>query len=113
MKPINEYTMQECLNAIRGMTCDKLDNVYEYQIADRIHQIWENEQYGLIAITEAHQHLKESIRWVSFAERQPNGSDGDPIHVYDKYNGVHKIWQSQIRDYNPSHWKRIDKPEGV
>jgi hypothetical protein len=114
MKPINEYTLQECLEEVKRLEAEFLEyGCDDAPLASRIHEIWQVEQEGVVAISEAYQRLKDSFRWVPFKERQPIGSDGKLILVYDKYRGVYEIEQRQIRDYNPTHWRRIDTPEGV
>lgn len=124
MKAIKDMTLTECIDRLRKLpdgTCeDQFDmrdlpwiwDVAE-ELADRIHELFEQENEGLIAISEAYQYLKERHKWVSFKERYPVGLDGDKILVYDKYNGVFVIEQRRINDYHPhlTHWQRITPPE--
>jgi hypothetical protein len=104
MKPIDQMTLPECLNAIRGMTCDKLDNIYEYEIASRIHDL---------------------TRWIPVSERMPTEEDGD-VHgdvliseveneyPYRRYQIITR-WSFDPNQYHETvtHWQRITPPEGV
>jgi predicted S18 family serine protease len=117
MKDIKNMNLAEAITALRDV--DVITRGYQCnydaieELADRIQELFEHENEGVVAISEAYQRLREHHRWIPFKERYPVGADGDKILVYNKYNGVFTIGQSQIRDYNPIYWSKITTPEGV
>jgi hypothetical protein len=94
MKPINEYTLQDCLNSI--LKADMI--LHRHELADRIHEL---------------------TRWIPVEERLPTEGDGDRYGLVLKWDSLTK--SAQIDSWNHSgtynacytHWRRIDKPEGV
>jgi 3-methyladenine DNA glycosylase AlkC len=105
MKNVKDMSISDIVHALRQ------DDDWYVKVADRIEELFEHENEGVVAISEAYQRLKEHHRWISFKERYPVGADGDKILVYNKYNGVFTIGQGQIRDYNPIYWSKITPPE--
>lgn len=91
MKPINEMSLAELADDI------------EYEI------------YGhpLSSLTPHMARLRELhklTRWIPASERLPTPEDGYQIHVIDGFGIAFTIMQKQWDNYEPTHWKRIDKP---
>ena len=103
MKPINEMTLAECLEALR--TVEKFDyDFYKTQLrnnllADRIHDL---------------------TRWIPVQERLPTFEDADKqdgcVDVWSSFEGVgfrKNLEYQLVKHTRCTHWRRIDKPEGV
>ena len=105
MKNVRDMSISDIVHALRQ------DDDWYVKVADRIEELFEHENEGVVAISEAYQRLKEHHRWISFKERYPVGADGNKILVYNKYNGVFTIEQERIRDYSPTYWSHITSPE--
>jgi hypothetical protein len=109
MKPINEYTLQECLDAMKRIDADLLEYGYHEALSDRIHSL---------------------TRWIPVSERLPTEEDvmntNDDIHSYmnglvlwlvahesGRLDYVLSKWYMPPSTYNKLlAWRRIDKPEG-
>lgn len=103
MKPINEYTLQECLEEIRPKTMEVSLPGYKRlaDLADRIHEL---------------------TRWIPVGERLPTEEDADEngavfAHaIRRKHAPTTDAWywdavtEIGIGSHKPTHWRRIDKP---
>ena len=84
MKQISEYTMRECIGALRDVEfmwvgSRESTNLRQLQLADRINDL---------------------TRWVPVSERFPTQSDAKDVECI--------AWSRDGK-----YWKRIEKPEGV
>lgn len=99
MKPINEMSIQECLDTLRHSDTPLAD---AYEVADRIHDL---------------------TRWIPVEERLPAKEDGDEngrvlvCSIDLRYDT--RYYESWVFDmvsveggtqWLPTHWRRIDKP---
>jgi hypothetical protein len=50
-------------------------------------------------------------RWIPVSERMPTKEDGKYLHVFDGFGLPFAIMRTSWDNYEPTHWKRIDKPE--
>jgi hypothetical protein len=96
MKPINEMNLTECISGLRNET--KGD-------------VWNMGQREIIELTD---RIHELTRWIPVEERLPTeGNDGYWVLAITK-RGVHKrLHPSRVRAFYFTHWRRIDRPEGV
>jgi hypothetical protein len=90
MKPINEMSLAECLADIR-----KGNYLGRYELADRIHDL---------------------TRWIPVSERLPDMEDGEiftgKVMWTNKYGYVGQKTGNKLVEL-VTHWRHIDKPEGV
>lgn len=110
MKPINEYTLNECLESLMDITAFDLENAFNERLAQRIHYL---------------------TRWIPVSEWLPTEEDvGRRFLVWLNgiqtdaciADGVIYVWDDEVSnsgwseykkdDYRTAftHWKRIDKP---
>jgi hypothetical protein len=99
--PISEWTLKECINALKRMDADLLEYGYAIYIADRIHDL---------------------TRWIPVSERMPTEADyseAGQIHLWDAEFGICRVYHKDIaHDFLKriplefTHWKRITLPEG-
>jgi hypothetical protein len=100
--PISEWTLKECINALKRMDADLLEYGYAIYIADRIHDL---------------------TRWIPVSERMPTEEDGYFIKWWiddDREIGEALAYfpQPEVGYYHTppkgaTHWQRITPPEGV
>jgi hypothetical protein len=100
MKPINEYTLQECLEEVKFLEAE----FWEYgcddaPLASRIHEL---------------------TRWIPVEERLPTFEDADKqdgcVDVWSSFEGVgfrKKLEYQLVKHTRCTHWQRINRPEGV
>jgi hypothetical protein len=100
MKPINEYTLQDCLNSI--LKADMI--LHRHELANRIHDL---------------------TRWIPVGERLPTDEDADEnghvsVTAVQEATGKTFIeswswdWvEDGVWGYTITHWRRIDKPEAT
>jgi hypothetical protein len=110
MKPINEWTLTECVDALRIRTGELTDEEIA-SIAYRIHEL---------------------TRWIPVEERLPTEEDGVIRCIDGQYaeseftakfdKGFLKRWTIggfdnmgwyKVDSWEYTHWRRIDTPEGV
>jgi hypothetical protein len=100
MKPINEYTLQECLDAMKRIDADLLEYGYHEALSDRI---------------------EELTRWIPVAERMPTEADADRhgcVLIREVENeSPNRVYRAEVRwsdvqkpnyFYTVTDWKRID-----
>jgi hypothetical protein len=113
MKPIDKMNLAECLESMRD---------------------WRNKYHGdeaidLIAdekLDELADRISELTRWIPVSERMPTEEDGglnnrvlvlevEKQYPRNKYLELVDWFEIDKPDYyyTATHWKRIDKPEGV
>ena len=96
MKPINEMSLQECLEALRNT-----DEGYRHT------------KSAIIAIAN---RIHELTRWIPVSERLPTKEDVDEYGEVLAYSPDPTITVSAScipMSHHFTHWRRIDKPEGV
>jgi hypothetical protein len=98
--PTSQWTLKECINALKRMDADLLEYGYAIAVADRIHDL---------------------TRWIPVSERMPTAKDGDKwceIMCFYSDGGVESIMVAHalliIKENTPNaitHWQRITPPE--
>jgi hypothetical protein len=103
--PISEWTLKECINALKRMDADLLEYGYAIYIADRIHDL---------------------TRWIPVSERMPTEEDldehGNVLASEVERESPNRRYQFMVKGdtigstdyfYTITHWRRITPPEGV
>jgi hypothetical protein len=93
MKPIDQMTLAECLDALREMNHIQFDIGYDVDIADRIHDL---------------------TRWIPVSERMPTEEDADwngEVIAYSPDPAITVSASSVPMSHHFTHWKRLTPPE--
>jgi hypothetical protein len=125
-KPINEYTMQECLDRLYDVVGHGYDrkgveiNVLElaWRIDKLLYEQAQRHDARVDALENEINALRAKHRWIPVEERLPTQEDGDrhgyvqwwsenevaiPVAHYWDFTGVPK--------HTFTHWRRNDKPD--
>jgi hypothetical protein len=94
--PISEWTLKECINALKRMDADLLEYGYAIYIADRIHDL---------------------TRWIPVSERMPTEADGykskyvtqRTVLVVEKWGDISVVTIGLAKHF--THWKCITPPD--
>jgi hypothetical protein len=103
MKPVNEMSLQECLEALRDDEWSwtgsrELTGIRLAQVADRIHEL---------------------TRWIPVEEGLPTKEDGDRHGIVEWWaemevaGPVSNYWDAHPHLPCVTHWRRITPPEGA
>ena len=100
MKPINEYTLQECLEEVKRLEAEFGRD--DAPLSSRLRE------------------LHSLTRLIPVEERLPDGEDYSEtgqIHLWDAGFGICRVYHKDIaHDFlsriprEPTHWRRIDTP---
>jgi hypothetical protein len=103
--PISEWTLKECINALKRMDADLLEYGYAIYIADRIHEL---------------------TRWIPVSERMPTKDDAlngqvlvkeenwttDHAYSIAYYKNIEPdVPERQPSEWYVTYWQRITPPE--
>lgn len=128
MKPINEYTMQECLDRLYDNYDPTGVEINILELACRINTLLYEQAQRHDARVDALENkinaLRDKHRWIPVEERLPTEEDGDEngrvlvCSIDLRYDTrYYKAWKFDMvsveggTQYLPTHWKRIDKPD--
>ena len=97
MKNIDKMNLAECISVVRRLTPDELERDVQWRVSARIEKLtsWVSVSKQLPTEDDA----KDKEGW--FFVITHNGADCGVCHMDD------------FKSTRVSHWKRIDKPEGV
>jgi hypothetical protein len=115
MKPINDYTLQECLELLihKGTLLG----------GEKATLIGKTPPFHLIdanGVRQIANRIYQLTRWIPVEERLPTFEDADKqdgcVDVWSSFEGVgfrKKLEYQLVKHTRCTHWQRINRPEGV
>jgi hypothetical protein len=114
MKPINEYTLQECIERLSELPDGTVDDACDKVMLPHLPWIFD------VAVALA-DRIEELTRWIPVAERMPTEADADRhgcVLIREVENeSPNRVYRAEVRwsdvqkpnyFYTVTDWKRID-----